>query len=92
MAADGADSIQRSRVRARRAGATLLRASVAIAALSIAATWLLAGCGLSSNTDLPDLASKKEPLPSGRQPLSTAEQKQAIDAMIAKRDAQNQAK
>lgn len=45
----------------------------------------LPGCGQPMDTQLPDLATRKNP-PSGQQPMTAAEQKRAIDAMIAKRD------
>lgn len=48
----------------------------------------LAACGLSSNRELPDLAAKRDG--AGGSPMSAAEQKKAIDALIAKRDAQGQ--
>jgi hypothetical protein len=50
----------------------------------------LAACGQSMQTPLPDLSAKAEPPPGGRTPLSRAEQKQAIDGLIAKRDAMEQ--
>ena len=76
-------------------GSTVLRlagvlAGPALVTSLMAATLLTGGCGMSSNANLPDIASKNEPMANGRQPMSAAEQKQAIDAMIAKRDAQTQ--
>ena len=54
-------------------------------ALALAST--LAGCASQSNgPPLPDLATKNQP-PSGQPTMSSAQQKQAIDQMIAKRDA-----
>jgi hypothetical protein len=50
------------------------------------ATLALAGCATQPTPPLPDLATKKAS-PSGQQTLSSAQQKQAIDQMIAKRDA-----
>ena len=47
----------------------------------------VSACGQSVSTELPDLALKKAPVEGGRQPLSAAEQKQAIDSLIAKRNA-----
>ena len=60
-----------------------------VAGFGLAAVTSLAltGCGQSMQTPLPDLSAKSEP---GRTPLSRAEQKQAIDSLIAKRDAMEQ--
>ncbi len=55
--------------------------------LTIAVALALAGCGSSANSPpLPDLATKSQ-TPSGQPTMSSAQQKQAIDQMIAKRDA-----
>lgn len=56
---------------------------VATAALALALA--LAGCSQGSQSQLPDLATAS---PSKQQTMSPADQKKAIDAMIAKRDAQ----
>lgn len=53
----------------------------------LAAAVMVAACGQSVQTQLPDLAAKSTLPPTGRQTLSSSEQKQAIDRMIAKRDA-----
>ena len=67
----------------------VLRSASAVALVLVAAT-IAAGCGTSVATNLPDVSQKNAVTEGGRKPLSTAEQKQAIDAMVAKRDAQNQ--
>lgn len=56
---------------------------------AVLAVWALAGCGQSMQTPLPDLSAKADP--DGRAPMSRAEQKQAIDNLIAKRDAMKDA-
>ncbi len=66
-------------------------ASLPIATLALASALLLGACGQSMDTPLPDLANKKAP-PDGRKVLSKAEQQQAIDALIAKRDKAEAAK
>ena len=62
-------------------------ASGALLALIVATA--VTGCGTSVATSLPDAAQKNVVPEGGRKPLTAAEQKQAIDAMVAKRDAQN---
>lgn len=57
---------------------------------AILAGLALAACGQSMQTPLPDLSEKAEPPPGGRSPMSSAEQKKAIDGLIAKRDAMEQ--
>ena len=52
----------------------------------------LAACGQSMEAQLPDLSTKSATGPGVRPPLSAADQKRAIDELIAKRDSQNQAK
>ena len=67
-------------------------AHVALAAFVLAST-ALASCGTNVDSKLPDLVAKTSPPPAGSpKTLSNAEQKQAIDAMIAKRDAVGAAK
>jgi predicted small lipoprotein YifL len=58
---------------------------VVLTVLSFATALATGGCGQKMDTQLPDLATKKAPA-GGQQPLSTAQQKKAIDDMIAKRD------
>ncbi len=71
--------------RARRYGAAASRSlALAVTVLAVSA------CGQAVSTELPDLALKKAPAEGGRQPLSAAEQKQAIDSLIAKRKALDQ--
>ena len=48
----------------------------------IAALSALAGCGQSMDVPLPDVSAAS----GGRQTMTPAEQKRAIDAMVAKRD------
>jgi hypothetical protein len=43
---------------------------------------------MSSQTDLPDLSAKRDG--AGGRPMSSAEQQQAIDALIARRDGRGQ--
>lgn len=49
---------------------------------------LLAACGTAMDTPLPDPSTKTSVPPGGRPPMTAAEQKQAIDQLIAKRDSQ----
>lgn len=56
-------------------------------AAAMAAAVVVAACGQSVQTQLPDLSAKSTLPPTGQQTLSSTEQKQAIDRMIAKRDA-----
>lgn len=53
---------------------------------AIAATVLLAGCGTNVATPLPDLKTKSAPPNGGPGPMTAAEQKRAVDELIAKRD------
>ncbi len=70
---------------AARWGAKNVAAVSAAAALVIAAA--LAGCGTNVSTPLPDLKAKSAVPEGGIKPKSAAEQKQAIDDLMAKRDA-----
>lgn len=60
----------------------------ALVAGALAGTALLQGCGTKVATPLPDTTAKNAVPDSGVKPKTTAEQKQAIDALIAKREAQ----
>ena len=52
---------------------------------------LVAGCGMKSNDNLPDLSASRSSA-DGSKPMNSAQQKQAIDSLIAKRDAQSQSR
>ena len=65
-----------------------LRLAAGVVLVALIAT-SCTGCGTSVATNLPDISQKNAVPEGGRKPLNAAEQKQAIDAMIAKRDAQN---
>ena len=73
--------------RTPRGARTWLALGCITAALGVLA---LAACGQSMEVQLPELATKSA-MPSGaRPPLSAADQKRAIDELIAKRDSQTQ--
>jgi type IV pilus biogenesis protein CpaD/CtpE len=79
--AAGCTMIDAHRVRARL---RRVRRSVRYGVLALS-TLVLAACGQSMQTPLPDLSAKADP--EGRGAMTRAEQKQAIDSLIAKRDA-----
>lgn len=56
-------------------------------AVALAITAALPGCGTTVNTPLPDVKAKAAVPEGGVKPKTSAEQKQAIDDLIAKRDA-----
>ena len=58
----------------------------AILAAALSITAALPGCGTNVNTPLPDLKTKSEVPEGGVKPKSSAEQKAAIDELMAKRD------
>lgn len=73
---------EQSKVRKRR---PMVAGGRALASLVL--VLLIAGCaGQSSDTPLPDLATQS---PSKQPVMTPAEQKRAIDALTAKRDAQS---
>ncbi len=53
---------------------------------AMAVTALVAGCGTKIATPLPDIKTKSAPPNGGPGPMTAAEQKRAIDELIAKRD------
>jgi hypothetical protein len=61
--------------------------AAAFAAAALVITAALPGCGTNVSTPLPDLKAKSAVPEGGVKPKSAAEQKQAIDELIAKRDA-----
>ena len=63
------------------------RFSAGYVALVLAAGMTVGGCGQSASIELPDLSLKKKPADGAKEPLTAAEQKQAIDSLIAKRNA-----
>lgn len=71
---------------ARDRGRRALVRMPSLAAGVVGLALVMGGCAQTDAPPLPDLAAKKQ-APSGAQPLSTAEQKKAIDALAAKRDA-----
>ena len=73
----------------RRCGAACSR-NFGLGLVLALTTIAVSASGQSVSTELPDLALKKAPVEGGRQPLSAAEQKQAIDSLIAKRNALDQ--
>jgi hypothetical protein len=58
-----------------------------IAAVALAITAALPGCGTNVSTPLPDVKAKSAVPEGGVKPKSAAEQKKAIDDLMAKRDA-----
>ena len=69
-----------------------LRRAATLALGSLVATAVMAGsgCGTNVSTPLPDMATTRKPQDGSQPTLTTAQQKQAIDNLIAKRDAQGQ--
>ena len=60
------------------------------AALMLAGTGLLSGCGTKVDTPVPESRAKVAVPESGSKPLDTAQQKKAIDELMAQRDQINQ--
>ncbi len=79
MSLSSAADVAGSRGVARR----LVHATASIVVLAFGLG--LGACGQSMDTPLPDLSTKNA-TPSGQKTLTPAEQKRAIDDMIAKRD------
>jgi hypothetical protein len=78
----------------RVTGASILRLASGIALAALAATLAItiSGCGSTQNhADLPDLATKSPKAASNKNDMSSAEQKRAIDQMIARRAEQERA-
>lgn len=61
--------------------------AAAVLALALAMTAALPGCGTTVETPLPDVKTKAAIPEGGVKPKTAAEQKKAIDDLMAKRDA-----
>lgn len=69
-----------------------LASSLALAALAATLAGVMSGCGSpQSHPDLPDLATKSPKSVANKNDMTSAEQKRAIDQMIARREAQERA-
>ena len=75
--------------RARWSGAVIAR-RLGFGFATVMTALAITGCGQSVSTELPDLAVKNATAAGGKPPLTATEQKQAIDGMIAKRNALDQ--
>jgi hypothetical protein len=64
-----------------------LRTAALTCGMALAGAALLAGCGTNVSTPLPDVRTKAEVPEGSVKPKTPAEQKKAIDELIAKRDA-----
>ncbi len=58
-----------------------------LVAAAMAAAVAIGGCGQSMGTALPDLSPSSPTSPRNQRSMSSAEQRRAIDDMIAQRDA-----
>jgi heme A synthase len=81
------------RARAVTGRSTLqLASSLALAALAATLAGAMSGCGSpQTHSDLPDLATKSPKSAANKNDMTSAEQKRAIDQMIARREAQERA-
>lgn len=71
----------------RRSAGAIVRPLARVALSMLAAAGLIvAGCGQSMQVELPDLATASPKSEANKSLMSGADQKKAIDAMIAKRE------